>query len=90
MCKVHSTVSNWQMDNGSVYGMISIAAVNALVIYVNNMRKDQPEKKIKRQDSLLRVAHDLVTPFVTQRYKLSSLHRNIKTAIFMRGFVSDS
>jgi hypothetical protein len=29
------------------YGMINIAAVNALVIYANNMRKDQPEKKIK-------------------------------------------
>jgi hypothetical protein len=29
------------------YGMISIAAVNALVIYANNMGKDQPEKKIK-------------------------------------------
>jgi len=32
------------------YGMISIAAVNALVIYAHNMRKDQPEKKIKRED----------------------------------------
>jgi len=31
------------------YGMISIATVNALVIYANNMRKDQPEKKIKRK-----------------------------------------
>jgi len=31
------------------YGMINIAAVNALVIYPNNMRKDQPEKKIKRK-----------------------------------------
>jgi len=39
---------------------------------------------------LLRIAHDLVTPFVTQRYKLSILTRNIKAAIFMRGFVSDS
>jgi hypothetical protein len=29
-------------------GMINIAAVNALAIYTNNMRKDQPEK-IKRQ-----------------------------------------
>ena len=31
------------------YGMINIAAVNALVIYANNMGKDQPEKKIKRK-----------------------------------------
>ena len=31
------------------YGMINIATVNALVIYANNMRKDQPEKKIKRK-----------------------------------------
>jgi len=49
------------------YGMINIAAVNALVIYAQNTRKDQPEKKIKRKDFLLRIAHDLVTPFVTQR-----------------------
>jgi hypothetical protein len=47
------------------YGMISIAAVNALVIYAHNMRKDQPEKKIKRKSFLLRIAHNLVTPFVT-------------------------
>jgi len=72
------------------YGMINIAAVNALVIYANNMRKDQPEKKIKRKYFLLRIAHDLVTPFVTQRYKLSTLPRNIKTAIVLCGFVSDS
>jgi len=71
-------------------GMINIAAVNALVIYVHNIHKDQPEKKIKRKDFLLTIAHDLVTPFVTQRYKLSSLPRNIKTAIVMCGFVSDS
>jgi len=34
------------MEIGSVYGMINIAAVNALVIYAHNMCKDQPEKKI--------------------------------------------
>jgi hypothetical protein len=31
-----------------------------------------------------------VTSFVTQRYKLPTLPRNIKTAIVMCGFVSDS
>jgi hypothetical protein len=31
------------------YGTINIAAVNALVKYANNMRKDQREKKIKRK-----------------------------------------
>jgi hypothetical protein len=31
------------------YGIINIAAVNALVIYAYNTRKDQPEKKIKRK-----------------------------------------
>jgi len=70
--------------------MINIAAVNALVIYAHNMRKDQPEKKIKRKDFLLRIAHGLVTPSVTQRYKLSTLPRNIKTAIVTCGFVSHS
>jgi len=30
------------------YGLINIVAVNALVIYGNNMGKDQSEKKIKR------------------------------------------
>ena len=72
------------------YGMINIAAVNVLVIYANNMRKDQPEKKIKRKYFLLRFTHDLVTQFVTQRYKLSTLPVNIKTVIVMCGFVSDS
>jgi len=66
-----------------------IAAVNALVIYANNMRKDQPDKKIKRKKFLLRIAHDLVTQFVTQRYKLSTLPRNIKIAIVKCGFVSN-
>jgi hypothetical protein len=72
------------------YGMINIAAVNALVIYAHNMAKDQPETKLKRKNFLLRIAHDLVTPFVTKLYKLSSLPGNIKTAIVMCGFVSDS
>jgi hypothetical protein len=31
-----------------------------------------------------------MTQFVTQRYKLSTLPRNIKTAIVICGFVSDS
>jgi hypothetical protein len=72
------------------YGMINIAAVNALVIYAHNMNKAQPEKKTKRKDFLLRIAHDLVTPFVTQQYKLPTLTGNIKTAMVMCGFVSDS
>jgi len=72
------------------YGMINIAAVNALVIYAHNMLQDQPEKKIKKKDFLLRIANDLVTPFSTQRYSLSSLPRNLKTAIVLCGFVSYS
>ena len=44
---VKQATRRWTM--AMFYGMISIAAVNALVIYVNNMRKDQPEKKIKRK-----------------------------------------
>ena len=72
------------------YGMINIAAVNALNIYAHSMCKDQPEKKIKRKDFLLRIAHDLVTPFVTQWYELPTLPRNIRTATVMCGFVSDS
>ena len=72
------------------YGIINIAAVNALVMYAHNMRKDQPEKNTKRKDFLLRITHDLVTPFVTQRYKLSSLPKNVKTTIVMCGFVSNS
>ena len=39
---------------------------------------------------LFRIAHDLVTPFITQRNKLSTLPSNIKTAIVICGFVSDS
>ena len=39
---------------------------------------------------MLRIAHKLVTPFITQRYKLSTLPGNIKTAIVMCRFVSDS
>jgi len=72
------------------YGMISIDAANALVISAHNMRTYQPEKKIKRKDLLLRTAHDLVTPFVTQLYKLSTLPSNIKTAVVVCGFVSES
>ena len=48
------------------YGMINTAGLNALVIYAHNMRTDQPEKKTKRKGFLLRIAHDLVTPFITQ------------------------
>ena len=39
---------------------------------------------------MLRIAHELFTQFVIQLYKLSTLPRNIKTAIVMCGFVSDS
>jgi hypothetical protein len=54
MCARYSTVQRttrrWTM--AMFYGMINTAAVNALVIYIyaHNMRKDQPEKKIKRKD----------------------------------------
>jgi hypothetical protein len=61
---VQQATPRWTM--AMFYGMINIAAVNALVIHTHNMRKDQPEKKIKGKDFLLRIAHDLVTPFVTQ------------------------
>jgi hypothetical protein len=43
---VQRATRRWTM--AMFYGMIDIAAVNALVIYANNLRKDQPEKKIKR------------------------------------------
>jgi len=88
VCKVQGATRRWTV--AMFYDMINTAAVNALVIYAHNMRKDQPEKKEKRKDFLLRIAHDLVTPFVTQRYKLSSLPKNIKPTIVMCGFVSNS
>jgi len=31
------------------YGMINIAALNELGIYAHNMRKDQPEKRMKER-----------------------------------------
>jgi hypothetical protein len=67
-----------------------LVVCSAYLPYAHNMCKDQPEKKIKRKDFLLRIARDLVTPFVTQRYKLPTLPRNIRTATVMCGFVSDS
>jgi len=85
---VQRATRRWTM--AMFYGMINIAAVNALVIYANNMRKDQPDNKIKRKYFMLRITHDLVIPFVTQRFKLSTLPRNIKTAIVTCGFFSDS
>ena len=84
---VQQATRRWTM--AMFYGMINIAARNALVIYAHNIGKDQPEKKIKRKDFLLRIAHDLVTPFLTRK-KISTLPRNIKTATVMCGFVSDS
>jgi len=42
---VQPATRRWTM--AMFYGMINIAAVNALVIYANNMRKDQPQKKTK-------------------------------------------
>ena len=44
--------------------IINTAVLNALLIYAHNMHRDQPEKKKKKEK--LRIAHDLVTPFVTQ------------------------
>ena len=84
---VQRATRRWTM--AMFYGMINIDAVNALVIYAHNLRRDQPEKKTKRKDFLLRISHDLVIPFVTQRYKLLTLPRNIKTVIVMCGFVSE-
>jgi hypothetical protein len=78
------------MENGNDLWHDQHCAVNALIIYANNMLKDQPDKKIKRKYFFLRITYDLLTPFVTQQYKLSTLPRNIKTAIVMCGFVSDS
>jgi hypothetical protein len=44
---VQRATRRWTMT--MFYGIINIAAVNALVIYAHNMRKVQPEK-IKRKD----------------------------------------
>ena len=74
---VERATSRWTV--AMFYGMINIAAVNALVIYANNMGKDQPDKKIKRKQFLFRITHDLLTPFVTQRYKLSTLPSTLPT-----------
>jgi len=60
---VQRATRRWTM--AMFYGMINIAAINSLVIYAHNMRKDKPENKIKRKDFLLRIAHDLMTPFLT-------------------------
>jgi uncharacterized membrane-anchored protein len=54
---VQLATRRWTM--AMFYGMINIVAVNALVIYANNMRKDQSKKKIKWKYFLLRIAHDL-------------------------------
>jgi hypothetical protein len=43
---VQRATCRWSM--AMFYGVINIAAVNALVIYADNMHKDQTEKKIKR------------------------------------------
>jgi len=40
---VQRATRRWTM--AMFYAVINIAAVNALVIYANNMNKDQPEKK---------------------------------------------
>ena len=61
---VQQATCRWTM--AMFYGMINIAAVNALFIYANNMHKDQPEKKIKRKYFLLRISHDLVTQSVKE------------------------
>ena len=82
MCAVYTLLwatSRWTM--AMFYDMVNIAAVNALVIYAHNMRKDQPEKKIKRKGFLLRNAHDLVTPFVTQRYKHQNSHIHVRNCL---------
>jgi len=84
---VQQATGRWTM---AVFcGMINIVAVNALVVYAHNMHKGQPEKKINRVDLLVRIPRDLVTPFVTQQYKYSTLPRYIKTAIVTCIFVSD-
>jgi hypothetical protein len=85
---VQPATRRWTM--AVFYGMVNIAAVNALAIKANKMRKDQPNRKIKRKYLLFRIAHDLVTQFVTQQYTLSTLPRNIKTATVVCGLVSDS
>jgi len=46
-CTVQRATRRWTMVK--FYGMINIAAINALVIYVHNMCKDQPENKINRK-----------------------------------------
>ena len=43
---IQRATRRWTM--AMFYGMINIAPVNALVIFAHNMRKDQPENKIKK------------------------------------------
>jgi len=51
VCEVQGATGRGTM--AMFYGMINIAALNALVIYAHNMHEDQPEKKKKRKDSEL-------------------------------------
>jgi len=46
-CTVQRETRRWTV--AMFYGMINIAALNSLVVYAHNVRKDQPEKKIKKE-----------------------------------------
>ena len=46
-------------------GMVNIALVNAFVVYVHNMRKQQTHMNLKRKEFLLSIARHLVTPFAS-------------------------
>jgi hypothetical protein len=75
---VQRATRRWTM--AMFYGIINIAAVNLLVIYAHNMRKDQPEKKFSWSGDNI----------CNTTIKQSTLSRSIKTAIVVCGFVSDS
>jgi len=78
------------MENGNVFWHDQHCCSKC----IGHICKQHAQRSVREEDRrkylLLRIAHELFTQFVIQLYKLSTLPRNIKTAIVMCGFVSDS
>jgi hypothetical protein len=91
MCSFYTTArktNRWPMR--VFYGMVDSAALNAFVIFIENVPNFGERKKDKRQKFLKELALALITPHASQRLEVQQTPKDVKQVIRSCGIVPEA
>jgi len=81
----HGKKNLWPMR--LFYGIIDSAALNAFVIFTENVPNFREHKKEKRQKFLMELALVLIIPHTRQRFEVQQTPQDVKQVICSRGIL---